>query len=208
MNSQPVLGLAAQAGKALGADVAILQTLNLKLPFLSRKKQPQDDERLVQLFKNRAGLKKAHQALEDEVYALKERVKQQAASTTRVQEQLEGIEALLGNPDAGYAALVYYQLRGLWRACNAQLATFASELERQQEDRERRKQTFEFNQGLNARVAEVEKRLSEAEDIAAERQRVYDEANARFRGLNRMWHYFKRRKAGVEMAHLRPPLDA
>ena len=143
------------AAKQLGLYVAILQTLNLfKLSF-TRKKQPQDDERLVQLFKNRAGLKKAHLALEDEVYALKERVKQQLASTSRVQEKLEGVEALLGNPDAGHAALVYYQLRGLWRACNSQLATFASELERQQEDRERRKQAFEFNQQLNARVAEI-----------------------------------------------------
>jgi hypothetical protein len=195
------------AAKQLVLYVAILQTLNLfKLSF-TRKKQPQDDERLVQLFKNRAGLKKAHLALEDEVYALKERVKQQLANTTRVQEQLEGVEALLGNPDAGYAALVYYQLRGLWRACNGQLATFASELERQQEDRERRKQTFEFNQQLNARVAEAEKRLSEAEALAAERQRALDEATARFRDLNRLWHYFKRRKAGVDMAHLRPPFE-
>jgi hypothetical protein len=117
------------------------------------------------------------------------------------------VEALLGNPDAGYAALVYYQLRGLWRACNGQLATFASELERQQEDRERRKQTFEFNQQLNARVAEAEKRLSDAEALAAERQRALDEATARFRDLNRLWHYFKRRKAGVDMAHLRPPFE-
>jgi hypothetical protein len=187
--------------------VAILQTLNLfKLSF-NRKKQPQDDERLVQLFKNRAGLKKAHAALEDEVYALKERVKQQLAGTARVQEQLDGVETLLGNPDAGYPALVYYQLRGLWRACNVQLATFAGELERQQEDRERRKQTFEFNQQLNARVADVEKRLAEAEAVAAERQRLLDEATARYRDLNRLWHYFKRRKAGVEAAHLRPPLD-
>jgi hypothetical protein len=187
--------------------VAILQTLNLfKLSF-TRKKQPQDDERLVQLFKNRAGLKKAHQALEDEVYALKERVKQQLSGTARVQEQLEGVEALLGNPDAGYTALVYYQLRGLWRACNGQLATFASELERQQEDRERRKQTFEFNQQLNARVAEVDKRLGEAEDVAAERQRVLDEATQRLNALNRLWHYFKRRKIAVEVAHLRPPLE-
>ena len=69
--------------KQLVLSVAILQTLNLfKLPF-ARKKQPQDDERLVQLFKNRAGLKKAHASLQDEVYALKERVKQQVASTTR-----------------------------------------------------------------------------------------------------------------------------
>jgi hypothetical protein len=188
--------------------VAILQTLHLfKLPFFSRKKQPQDDERLVQLFKNRAGLKKAHAALEDEVYALKERVKQQVASTTRVQEQLEGVEALLGNPEAGYTALVYYQLRGLWRACNGQLATFASELERQQEDRERRKQTFEFNQQHNATVAGVEKRLAEAEDVAAERQRVLDEGSKRLNALNRIWHYFKRRKVAVEVAQLRAPLD-
>ncbi|HJS21813.1 MAG TPA: hypothetical protein VJ764_04085 [Steroidobacteraceae bacterium] len=194
--------------KQLVLYVAILQTLNLfKLSF-TRKKQPQDDERLVQLFKNRAGLKKAHQALEDEVYALKERVKQQVAGTTRVQEQLEAVEGLLGNPDAGHAALVYYQLRGLWRACNGQLATFASELERQQEDRERRKQAFEFNQQLNARVAAVEKRLSEAEDVAAERQRVLDEATQRLNSLNRIWHYFKRRKVAVEVAHLRVPLDA
>ena len=188
-------------------SVAILQTLNLfKLPF-ARKKQPQDDERLVQLFKNRAGLKKAHASLQDEVYALKERVKQQVASTTRVQEQLDGVEAMLGNPEAGHNALVYYQLRGLWRACNGQLATFASELERQQEDRERRRQAFEFNQQLNARVAEAEKRLAEAEDVAAERQRVLDEGTKRLNALNRIWHYFKRRKVAVEVAQLRAPVD-
>lgn len=193
--------------KQLVLSVAILQTLNLfKLPF-ARKKQPQDDERLVQLFKNRAGLKKAHASLQDEVYALKERVKQQVASTTRVQEQLEGVESLLGNPEAGYGALVYYQLRGLWRACNGQLATFASELGRQQEDRERRRQAFEFNQQLNARVAEVEKRLAAAEDVAAERQRVFDEATGRLNSLNRIWHYFKRRKVALEVAQLRRPLE-
>jgi hypothetical protein len=187
--------------------VAILETLNLFRLSFTRKKPAQDDERLVQLFKNRAGLKKAHASLQDEVYALKERVKQQAASTTRVQEQLDGIEALLGNPDAGYTALAYYQLRGLWRACNGQLSTFSGELERQQEDRERRKQTFEFNQQHNARVAEVEKRLGEAEDVAAERQRVLDEGTRRLSGLNRLWHYFKRRKVAVEVARLRPPVD-
>lgn len=187
--------------------MAILQTLNLfKLPFTRRKGQP-DDERLVQLFRNRAGLKKAHSSLQDEVYALKERVKQQASATTRAQEQLQGVETLLGNPEAGYAGLVFYQLRGLWRACNGQLATFASELERQQEDRERRRQAFEFNQQLNARVAEAEKRLAEAEDVAAERQRVLDEATQRLRALNRFWHYFRRRQVAAEVANLRAPLD-
>lgn len=188
--------------------MAILQTLNFfRLP-LARKQKPQDDERLVQLFRNRAGLKKAHASLQDEVYKLKERVKQQSAATARVQEQLDGVESLLGNPEAGYAALVYYQLRGLWRACNSQLATFGSELERQQEDRERRRQTSEFRQQLNVRTAETAKRLAEAADVASERQRIFDEGEQRLRALNRLWHYFRRRRLAAEVARLRVPLDA
>jgi hypothetical protein len=177
-----------------------------KLPFVPTKK-PQDDERLLQLFRNRAGLKKAHASLQDELYELKNRLKQQEKATAKVQEQLDGVESLLGNPDAGYTALVFYQLRGLWRTCNAQLVTFASELERQQEDRERRRQMSEFNQGLNARVAETDRRLAEAEAIAAERQRICDELEQRLRRLNRFWHYFQRRKLQPETARARASLE-
>lgn len=177
-----------------------------KLPFV-RTQKPQEDERLLQLFRNRAGLKKAHASLQDELYDLKERLKKQEKMTARVQEQLDGVESLLGNPDAGYPALVYYQLRGLWRTCNAQLVTFASELERQQEDRERRRQMSEFNQQLNARVADVDRRLAEAGAIVAERQRVFDEVEQRLRKLNRFWHYFQRRKFQPEVARARVPLE-
>ena len=177
-----------------------------KLPFV-RTKKPPEDERLLQLFRNRAGLKKAHASLQDELYELKERLKQQETATVRVQEQLDGVENLLGNPDAGFAALVFYQLRGLWRTCNVQLATFASELERQQEDRERRRQMAEFNLQLNARIAEADRRLAEAEDLAAERQRVFDEVEQRLRKLNRFWHYFRRRRLQPEVARARLPLE-
>lgn len=176
------------------------------LPFVKSKK-PQEDERLLQLFRNRAGLKKAHASLQDEVYDLKERIKQQEKTTAKVQDLLDGVEALLGNPEAGYSALVFYQLRGLWRTCNAQLMTFASELERQQEDRERRRQMSEFNQQHNARLEEVDRRLAEAEEIASERQRIYDEVEQRLRKLNRLWHYFKRRKLQPEVQRARGPLD-
>jgi DNA repair exonuclease SbcCD ATPase subunit len=181
----------------------------LKLPSLPfvKSNKPQEDERLLQLFRNRAGLKKAHASLQDEVYDLKERVKQQEKTTAKVQDVLDGVETLLGNPEAGYSALVFYQLRGLWRTCNAQLMTFASELERQQEDRERRRQMSEFNQQLAARIADMDRRLTEAEEIATERQRVYDEVEQRLRQLNRIWHYFKRRKLQPEVTRARVPLD-
>jgi len=181
----------------------------LKLPTLPfvKSKKPQEDERLLQLFRNRAGLKKAHASLQDEVYDLKERVKQQEKTTAKVQEALDGVEALLGNPEAGYSALVFYQLRGLWRTCNAQLMTFASELERQQEERERRRQMSEFNQEHNARIADMDRGLAEAEEIATERQRIFDEVEQRLRQLNRIWHYFKRRKLQPDVLRARVPLD-
>ena len=113
--------------------MAIFDKLRLfKLPF-GPKPKPAEDERLVQLFKNRAGLKKAYADLQDDIYDLKQRLKQQETAVGKAQEQTESLETLLGNPQSGYAALVFYQLRGLWRACNLQLAQFAGELERQQD---------------------------------------------------------------------------
>ena len=88
----------------------------LKLPFGPKSKEA-EDERLVQLFKNRAGLKKAYADLQDDIYDLKQRLKQQETATGKAQEQMESLETLLGNPQTGYGALVFYELRGLWRAC-------------------------------------------------------------------------------------------
>src|SRR5215510_16265700 len=117
----------------------------------------------MQLFKNRAGLKKAHATLQDQLYDLKDRLKQEEANNAKGREQIDSLELLLGTPESGYSALVYFQLRGLWRACNLQLATFASELERQQDERERRKHSFEFNQSRRQRLEEIDGRLAGAE---------------------------------------------
>ena len=54
-----------------------------------------DDDRVLHLFRNRAELKKAYSALQDEVQRLKDRIKQQEGATARVQEMLQGLEARL-----------------------------------------------------------------------------------------------------------------
>ena len=179
----------------------------LKLPFGPKSKEA-EDERLVQLFKNRAGLKKAYADLQDDIYDLKQRLKQQETATGKAQEQMESLETLLGNPQTGYGALVFYQLRGLWRACNLQLAQFAGELERQQEDRERQRQTFEFNQQLRTRLDEVGAQLAAANDVAAERQRVLDDMTQRLQSLRGFWNYFRRRQMTAQIAGERVHVDA
>jgi len=92
-----------------------------------------DEERLMQLFQNRAGLKKAYADLKDEFHLLRDRLKQQEGATIRVQEQLDALGDLLADPGTGFGALVFFQLRGLWKTCHQQLAQFTTDLTRQQE---------------------------------------------------------------------------
>jgi hypothetical protein len=59
----------------------------------------------MQLFQNRAGLKKAYADLKDEFHLLRDRLKQQEGATIRVQEQLDALGDLLGDPKTGFSAL-------------------------------------------------------------------------------------------------------
>src|ERR1700688_1518776 len=90
----------------------------------------------MQLFKNAAGLKKEYADLKDEFHLLRDRLKQQEGATIRVQEQLDALGDLLADPNTGFGALVFYQLRGLWKTCHQQLSAFAADLTRTQEARE------------------------------------------------------------------------
>ena len=73
---------------ASGLMKALRQLGFLKLNFRQEAPPPEED-RVLTLFRNRAELKKAYGALEDEIYRLKDRIKQQEGATQRVQEMLK-----------------------------------------------------------------------------------------------------------------------
>src|ERR1700731_4977910 len=130
-----------------------------------------DEERLMQLFQNRAGLKKAYADLKDEFHLLRDRLKQQEGATIRIQEQLDALGELLGDPKTGFGALVFFQLRALWKTCHQQLSAFATELTRQQEARERAKHKAESEAAKNTRLADADQRLRAASAAAGEQRR-------------------------------------
>ena len=164
-----------------------------KLPLLGGTEQSQDDKRVLELFRNRAELKKAYSELQDEIHALKDRLKQQEGVTARVQEMLEDLERKLEIPETAFAALVFYRLKNLWNCGNRLLAPFADDLHRQLTEKEsktfvveRNRRRFEQRRSLEAGLqttlavsADAEQRLA-----AFEAQRVR---------LARPWHYFKRK---------------
>src|SRR4051812_4592339 len=180
--------------RALASDLmkALRQLGFLKLPFRQEAAPPEED-RVLTLFRNRAELKKAYGALGEEVYRLKERIKQQEGATQRVQEMLNALETRLGMSDTGYPALVFYQLRRLWQSGRELIEQFVADLARQLEERERRQHLAEHNRRQFPRRQAVEKQLRDAETNAADEANQVAALEGERARLTRFWHYFKRR---------------
>jgi hypothetical protein len=158
-----------------------------------------EEERLMQLFQNRAGLKKAYADLQDEFHLLRDRLKQQEGATIRVQEQLDALGDQLGDPAAGFSALVFFQLRALWKLCHQQLANFATDLTRQQEARESARHEADSHARREALLADVGRRLEEASALADEERIRLASLQQHLDSLKAFWHYFTRRKLQREI---------
>jgi hypothetical protein len=180
----------------------------LKMPLLGARKENEEQERLLKLYWNRAELKKELAGLDDQLHQLRDRLKQQEATTDRVLGEKEALEVLLGNPELGFGALVHFQLRALWKACNLLLEQFATELRRQQEDRERKRQLVEFHQDRQARVKLAGERLTEAAaGLEVEEQTVLA-LRTEHAALTGFWHYFHRRRVAERLARQGAQRDA
>ncbi|HEX7237695.1 MAG TPA: hypothetical protein VF405_12080 [Gammaproteobacteria bacterium] len=94
-------------------------------------------EELLKLYWNRADVKRELKALRRERFELLDKLKEQEGAIQRAQEALEGLERLLTNPVAAANAMVYFQLRHLWRVGAQRLEQFGRELQTQREKRER-----------------------------------------------------------------------
>jgi hypothetical protein len=161
---------------------------------LAGRRPSAEEERLVELFRNRAELKKELTALDEERHRLLDRLKLQEGATMRVEEQYAALEQYLGRPDEGYKSLAYFQLRALWRAGSKRLEQFASDLARQQKDRERRAQMAEFERDKRARLGDVDREFVEAKVLADQLQAEQKLAQQRLGELAGFWNHFRRRK--------------
>jgi DNA repair exonuclease SbcCD ATPase subunit len=174
----------------------------LKLPSIG-KPDAAEQERLLKLFWNRAELKKELQSLDDQLHNLRNKLKQQENANTRLQQQLEQLEVLLGNPERGLDGLVHFGLKALWRACREQLEKFAADLKRERQDAERKLQLAEFQHDRSERLKVAEERLRQAQEVAdAENGRLAEREKEAGR-LRMFWHYFRRRALAAEILEQR-----
>jgi hypothetical protein len=166
-----------------------------------------EDERLLQLYWNRAELKKELTRLQVERDQLLEQIQKQEGVALKLREQVDQLEQHLGDPEVAVHALVYFQLRGLWRTCSAKVAKFSQQLQRQQEERERRRQLIEFDQTRRRELAQFERTIAQAKAIADALEAQLKMLEGRLASLNGFWNYFRRRKLTEEVEVLRSKWD-
>jgi chromosome segregation ATPase len=175
--------------------------------LLPGARTPAEDERLLQLYWNRAELKKELSRLQKDQHKLLEQIRGLESSLARSQEQLEVLENYLGNPESASHALVYFQLRALWRAAAAKLSRFSQQLQQQQTDREHRRQLIEFDQSKRRQLADFDRRIDEARaqaDMLESQLKLTESKLAAMRGF---WNYFRRRRLSEEIEAQRAKWD-
>jgi len=166
-----------------------------------------EDERLLQLYWNRAELKKELTRMQAEREQLLERIQQAEGATAKLREQMDQLEQHLGSPDAAMHALVYFQLRNLWTTCATKVARFSQQLQRQQEERERRRQLIEFDQARRRELSEFDRILGEAKASADGLETQLKSLERRLADMNGLWNYVRRRRLTEEVDVLRSQWD-
>lgn len=146
----------------------------------SNEKPEEESEKLLQLYWNRAELKKEFAGLRNEQYRLQERVKQQEGSTARVQQKLDHLERLLLDPEWVYNVIIYYQLKQLNLRCQSKLEKFSEQLKQQREQRQHNRLVGNWNErraqeaaGIERQIVEQRMQVQMLEDqLQAERHRL------------------------------------
>jgi DNA repair exonuclease SbcCD ATPase subunit len=181
---------------------------HLRQLFSSGARRPVEDERLLQLYWNRAELKKELTRLQDERHRLLEQIRTHEATFARNREQLLQLEEFLGNPESGPHALVYFQLRSLWRATSAKVARFAQQLQQQQADREQRRQQLEIDRMRRQQLADYDRRISDARSRADMLEAQLKLQEAKLDSMSGFWNYVGRRRLSEEIERERAEWDS
>jgi hypothetical protein len=173
---------------------------------LLAKQSRLDDEQLLRLYWNRASVKRELKQLQKERGDLIDKLRDQEATILRSKEQLDGLERLLTNPLAAANAMVYFQLRHLWRVAAQRLEQFAAELHAQRERRERKVLQGAALAKRGRRIEAIDEKLQgllvKQRDLKQERELLQKQLDS----MNPLLRIFRgpgmgRRLGGLESGH-------
>lgn len=168
------------------------------------RRKPAEDERLLQLFWNRAELKREFARLQRDRDGLSDQLRQQEGATLRWQQRLEQLEGLLADPERAANAAVFFQLRGVWQYCRRRLARLARELGARQQEAELRRETARFEEHRKIALASIDQRLVPLIERRVSIEAELHDVRLQQAKYTRFWQFLARRRYG----HAQAVLDA
>jgi len=168
--------------------------------FKAHPDEVQDNDKLVDLFRNRAELKKEFAALRNEKYQLLDRIKQHEGATARVQQKMDHLENLLLDRDWVHNVVAFYQLRRLSAHCNSKLKRFAEQLKQQREQRIQNQVINEWNEQRNQRIADLKPVINEQRLKTQLLEDQLQSVRHKFATMNGMAKMFRGRNLEEEIA--------
>ena len=169
---------------------------------------PPEDGRVVELFRSRAELRKQHDELSAQMQRLRDRLKQQEAATSRVQEMFESLEKRLEAADTGLSTLVFYHLRAMWADGRTIIGMLVQDLAAKQEERERKAWALEGNRKQFQQRQSAEQQLRQAESLIVSARQQLAALDARIARLSKWWHRWQRPKVAAQRPALQAAVDA
>lgn len=148
--------------------------------FGSADDKEQDSDKLLNLYWNRAELKKEFAGMRKEQFQLQDRIKQHEGANARLQQKLDHLEDLLIDTQWVHNVVVFYQLRNLAIYCERKLGKFAEQLKQQREQKQHNNVLAKWNEARTQEAREIEQQIllqrdavQQLEDqLQAERQRL------------------------------------
>ncbi len=164
-------------------------------------------EQLLRLYWNRASVKRELKALQRERYELLDRLKESESAIARAQEQLDGLERLLVNPIAAANAMVYFQLRNVWRVASQHVERFAAELENNRLERERRALQDAALSKRRRRLAAIEENICSNRSERDSLSTTITTLEAGLSQMHALQRFFRKRRTLAEIEELKRQVD-
>jgi len=159
-----------------------------------------EEERILELFQNRAELKKEFNELQKANLLLTSSNETQSKRIAELESDLKHLERHLMDP-ASYADVqVYYQLRKVWETCHRKINKLRDRLVDQRRDRDRKQQLMEFNQKRAKRMNVVNDEINTAKKFLDSIIARVEDLTKRIETKNMPWHFLKRQRLGTQRA--------
>ena len=127
----------------------------------AQEKPTEESDKLLNLYWNRAELKKEFASLRSEQFRLQDCIKRQEGATARIQQKLDHLEQLLLDPEWVYNVVTYYQLQALNLRCKSKLEKFSEQLKQQSEQKQNNRQLADWNEKRAEESAEIETQIGD-----------------------------------------------